>query len=377
MPTRIRTRGAGGGVLGTMYRHQTGSAATSGIPYTNTSSLDISTKCTDNPPGMFKQFEVDIRERFGDPWSFTEVNIDNPSVSHTYQKFWPLRMSDINDSLWSQIYDIPGNPTNGAAATELLEKTNPSRPLVSIPNFGHELRELPSMLYRAGRGLIRGFAGANLQYQFGWKPLVSDLGKMLSFTDEVTKRSDELKALASGGLRRKRTLWRGSRVEDRGYQPCQSGRGFTMSMKIQQMHVSHVWGYVDWYPTSPMLYTDNEFRGVAQRALMGLTIDPSTVWEAVPWSWLVDYFSNVGDYLAAHRNIVGASYRNLSIMRRSSVTSTASHPSYPKRGVTTFARTLKTRTPASASLDAQLPFLSGRQFSILGSLSILRLRGSR
>jgi len=34
------------------------------------------------------------------------------------------------------------------------------------------------------------------------------------------------------------------------------------------------------------------------RILYGLDLDPSLVWELVPWSWLVDWFSSAGDSIA-------------------------------------------------------------------------------
>jgi len=39
-----------------------------------------------------------------------------------------------------------------------------------------------------------------------------------------------------------------------------------------------------------------------------MEITPSLAWELLPWSWMVDWFGNVGDLMA---NISAASYDNL------------------------------------------------------------------
>jgi hypothetical protein len=37
------------------------------------------------------------------------------------------------------------------------------------------------------------------------------------------------------------------------------------------------------------------------KAVLGIGLDPgnisSAAWEAIPWSWLIDWFANVGEYL--------------------------------------------------------------------------------
>jgi hypothetical protein len=49
------------------------------------------------------------------------------------------------------------------------------------------------------------------------------------------------------------------------------------------------------------------------RSVLGLRLSAASLWEALPWSWLVDYFINVGDYLDASRGGIkyGVTHQNL------------------------------------------------------------------
>lgn len=291
--------------------------------------------------------------------------------------FMPHLMRDCTSSLCNPFTSIPGSPSDSAAITDVLARTNPSRPTVSLPLFIYELKELPDLFRREYGGLIRKAASNNLKYQFAIKPLVSDLMGLFNFGQHVRNRTVELEHLFKSGLRRKRIVFEGSvdtRLSDVTMQSLH------ILLHYNGVHVSRekVWGYVEWVPTSTPPKTDAELLNLARRAALGLTIDPATAWNAIPWSWLVDWCSNVGDYLSAYQNIVGASPRNMVVMRhRRSETkwSIASYDNvYP--GIVfpdnTYTRETKSRQATSPSLSAYLPFLSGRQLSILGSLAILR-----
>lgn len=265
---------------------------------------------------------------------------------------------------------VPGAPTNAAAATSVLKATNPSRPLVDLPVFVAELRDFPRLFRVEGDTLLRRAGSANLNYQFGWRPLISDLFRLCSFQDAVATRQRELEDLFKSGLRRKRQVFSGQVVQD--YNSLVQSLGASKRMYYLRTTNERVWGYCTWKAsTSTPPQTPDAMRSLARRAVLGLTVDLSTAWELMPWSWLIDWCSNVGDYLQATRNIIGATPSPVQVMRMR----TAEQSSYrTAENVSPHSsRTVsKLRRKSTPSLSAYLPWLTLRQLSILGSIGVTR-----
>lgn len=281
-------------------------------------------------------------------------------------------------------------------ASNLWARTNPTRPAVRLPVFWLEVREIPDMIRQAGRFLkharnwrqyvrrgseSRDLATANLAFQFGWQPLLGDLYKLATFQDAVDKRRREIQsATARGGYRR--------RIGLGGLSTAISGSGFlnfgsyaNFSMSWKGSSTSNSWAVLKWAPTpgGPGLPTkDDDLR----RYLTGLHLSQqlANVWEALPWSWLIDYFSGIGDILEAGNHHV-ATPKSGSVM--CTVTSTASHPPSGTSGVIlsggTLSQVWKYRTPVGGiglGDIARIPTLGTGQLSILGSLALVKGRRS-
>lgn len=285
---------------------------------------------------------------------------------------------------------ISGVPSNSALATKALALTNPSRPRVDLPVFAGELLDFPELFkiagwsifkrMRKGRkppGVAEAAASLNLNYQFGWGPLASDLKKFLDFTDHVNKRAEVIRRLRTKGLSRKVDLFSGSTSSSgdftvhSGWANIWGERSKTTTLKI--------WGHVKWSPTITTPSTERAIVQKAREAALGLTVDPSTAWELIPFSWMADWCINIGDFLMASRNIIPATPSTPRIMRHTrSEWSTDLYYNVPSGWTVTPCRAYldtKQRDIASASLTASLPFLSARQLSILGSIGILARKG--
>jgi hypothetical protein len=279
-------------------------------------------------------------------------------------------------------------------ATELMKRSNPSRPEVMLPVSIAELRELPSLVLHAGRQLNpfgqpkkylsafkkvkNNLAEANLVWQFGWAPLLGDVNKLLTFTDIVDKRVAELKKLqASTGLRRRVKLGQGvstGKIDNRIIQSVNT----TYYVDVEKETSWLQWGTIRWKSDELFGASDAKIKALARKAVLGLGTDPhsilSNAWELIPWSWLVDYFGNVGDYLQAHSNTVPATPTDICVMTTKSTTirlKPRPH-SWLSGGDATASYITKERDLRGAALAASLPLLSARQMSILGSLAVVR-----
>lgn len=267
--------------------------------------------------------------------------------------------------------------SNTDAATQVLARTNPNKYAVNGPVSFLELRELPLLLKKQGDNIIEHAAGGYLTWQFGWKPLISDLKKLLDFNGLVDKKVKELEHLYQrGGLHRKRSF---GTVHTELVTPYveQSAWGVSLPYKLKAVTSKEKWATVRWSPTVLPPRDKASLRRQAIQIVYGLELSPSNVWEATPWSWLVDWFSNVGDYLSIYNGVVPVKPSVPCVMER---TTTVRHytPDNFSSGITggnaTSTYQTELRSLVGAGLTASIPFLTGRQLSILGSLAILRLR---
>jgi len=265
---------------------------------------------------------------------------------------------------------IDFEPSFGAAAANLLAETTPSRPIVDLPIAVYELKDIPSMLRLEGDNFLKVAAHANLNYQFGWRPLLNDLSNLFDFHDQVSKREAELRNLFDSGLRRKRSVFSGSqRYTERRF--LQSD-GIFIGVVYDVAFSVELSGFVRWFPTVLPPRTNQEMRNLARRAVLGLTVDLSTAWNAIPWSWLIDWCTSVGDFLASTRNIIPADHSPVQIMRHVALEAShvpLNHPNYSDHR---FWVERKIRRIATPTLSAHLPYLSKRQLSILGSIGVTR-----
>lgn len=296
---------------------------------------------------------------------------------------------------------ISYDPIGGA--TRVLARTNPNRTTLNLPVFFYELRELPSLIYDTARlflsqgalerltryevagqshgsgtyeDYVKGISNASLGVQFGWMPLVKDLTALTQLTQSVDKRVDELQGLMrNGGLGRTFQLGRTNQTRS-AIVNLQTALMMMDGVKTKSTR-SNTWGSVRWTPLVKLPKTDREQRRLALRLLTGTSINGvaqlENLWKAFPWSWLFDWCGNMGDFIGAHGNAIPLAYQNLCYMQKI-VTTVALVPNSGRpEGVTggggTIRRVSLSRTPMTGpALTATLPFLNGRQMSILASL---------
>lgn len=298
-------------------------------------------------------------------------------------------------------------PDSSTAATALLARSNPSRPTVSLPVAIAELKDVPGMLRDIGNDLLKSRKVIKNYHQqvgshylaglFGWAPLISDVIKLTQFQGSVERRANEFKRLYSnGGLKRRLTLAEAENKEESQLY-VESQIALISCLRVKRTKGT-VWGTVRWLPTSLPpggSRSDAVYRRMAQGVVLGLGArldatdwrnskarndawsDVADLWQLMPWSWMVDWFSNVGDYLNAHRNTVPAESSRVNIMTRIHTTDTYKRlpgNDWAQGGGAVLDRESLSRTQHSGPvLTANLGFLSRGQVSILGALAVQRL----
>ena len=313
--------------------------------------------------------------------------ITSPSVNYGYQykhQSSIVGFTDLYDARMTHIYG--GTPDQ--YVNKCLARKNPNRPDLDLLNYIYELKELVSILHHAvewpgfkpipkrknrpGSNVGRnGFANrlqglslnqlkgskttmgrlaesigtAPIAQVFGWDLLVNDLQKLLGIADSIDSRLAALSQLKNKEVRETIKIhdktvstlpstWYGIYAMPWGYIHRQS-RQRVWAVKTHTIRVN---------PIDPPRWTRSDaFR-------LAFNEDPTiTLWNSLPWTWLFDYFVDVGGFLAATGNrIKGYAVLSLNIMQEDDTTLTSTFQGLnPEPGYLRWSGTL-THTPLRA-----------------------------
>lgn len=272
--------------------------------------------------------------------------------------------------------------------------SNPNRPVVSLPTFIAEAKDFINPIKLAGqvalkqkklskvlrrKRRIKESADAYLAYKFAIEPTIRDLASLVGVQQSISKRMDELSRLYSnGGLRRRVNVFQG--VGSGGDNiTVESGLGIVFKNRKFTMTSAASWGTIRWRPVLPAPWKSNEEKAeLAAKLVLGMNAESlvATAWELFPWSFMIDWFSNVGDLIAGANNTVPVQASSVNCMqhRKTTVSWSRSDSEEDFSGASAlFTRETKRRDVAFGSgLTLSLPFLNGGQLSILGALSASR-----
>lgn len=270
--------------------------------------------------------------------------------------------------------------TNSYYASKLAALVNPNRQVVSIPTAIFELKDLPALVRDAGTNYIRALGDANLRFSFGVLPMVRDFVALLNFNESVERRIAELNGYASSTKIRKRNLGGGTIEGSAGGATWFSGASNARLGVTGRFQTDYrVWGYCNIsVPASfkALLSDSTRIRNAARAAVGGLRLDAFTVWQSLPWSWLVDWFVNVGDFLEANRGGVPTEVSGIRICQ-STVTRTtwtvvdSYSPDLLGRQFHTIRSTKRRRVVSTYLPGARPPLLTQGQIGILASIGLV------
>lgn len=149
-----------------------------------------------------------------------------------------------------------------------------------------------------------------LNYQFGWKPLVNDLKKLSKAIYESDELISQLQKNSGKIVRRSYNfpaVETNSGVGSFGEDFYSSPQFYPLLVtagrtKYRQTMTSYrVWfsGAFTYYVDLKGLSAYDRVTDFAQRArlLYGIKLTPDVAWNLMPWSWLIDWNTNIGDII--------------------------------------------------------------------------------
>lgn len=280
-------------------------------------------------------------------------------------------------------------PAESVSFTAGMARSNPSRPGVTPLTLIQDLYDIPRMLKDVGK-LLKGrpprnakdFANWNLAVQFGWLPLVQDVKDLLNLQQTIHNRNAELHRLYSQrGLRRRLKLGNAGAEDTQHNLTVSSGTGLNCVVDKLVRTTATRWGVFRWKPTVAPPYYPNDAEMIAQarKVALGLTVEGlfDGAWDLIPWSFVVDWFTDVHGFVLAHGNSIPAGFAGGCVMTHYEskadfrVTSRSSNLTGGDGSAT---RDTKFRFLGSATVNGFLPHIDVGRLSILGSLFVQRFR---
>lgn len=198
-----------------------------------------------------------------------------------------------------------------AIGSEFVASSLPTNPTasasVAIAEFYREgvPRMVGSAFLRDRTSFFRSLGSEYLNLEFGWKPLVNDIKQAAK---AIFNSEDILKQLArdSGRDVHRRRYSPTQRWVETPYDswvPAVSGIADDMFLSGNRHLESHAFERRNWFSGSftyhfePARMSEVERIATEARILYGIELTPETLWNLAPWSWLVDWVSNVGPVL--------------------------------------------------------------------------------
>jgi hypothetical protein len=234
------------------------------------------------------------------------------------------------------IAPVPVDPyIYGATA---WKRALPLSPIMSLGVSIAELRDLPRMLtqtrdaikalgnlplYKGGKKTVGDFKGSGsgalnpgsnfLNFTFGWVPVINDLIGLMSLKDDLARKLSKIKSQNRTSVKRRldlhntdtETLVSDSGPTTTGLKPVMASQNYastTAGRLVKTYRVqSHAWFEAKYSYYIPELdFAPTGLFGLSkiEQRLLGLELNAELIYNVIPWTWLLDWFTNVGDVVS-------------------------------------------------------------------------------
>lgn len=312
---------------------------------------------------------------------------------------------------------VPSVDEYGPQAYKLL------RPKLSkgdMFQFLYELRDAPRMLRQTAAGfhdLWKSLGGKThtpfmspkrvadeyLNHQFGWVPFIGDISKISDAVIFSRQYEADITSANNTWVKRRVVLKNEDtmdRLGPRNYTIGCEPVAVTPILKsfvvdgvtcvgyndLYRQSVSKVWGegsfkyYRPEFDSSLSSYNTAWAKADRLMTIYGMRVNPSTLYKVVPWSWLIDWFSQTGDLIdqAVAQGLDGVVSRYMYVMRHEMSLIRSIHLISTWSGAATFEWTRNIESKQRRSADSPYDFfltskdLTARQWTILGALGLSR-----
>jgi hypothetical protein len=192
-------------------------------------------------------------------------------------------------------------------AAEAFKRMRPAQPIFDGFQEFAELKDIPHMLQqRFNQHGLKNIGDFHLALNFGWLPLLRATQSFVKAQREFQKRAAQILRDEGKPVRRRLQIrsstdrkvediihgygWLNPNLPIKFYKSAPSGT--LTSTTSDNVWASAKFRY--WLPSGPR---NVQYKQRLIAELFGFLPSPSTVYNLMPWSWLIDYFTNLGDVI--------------------------------------------------------------------------------
>lgn len=263
------------------------------------------------------------RDRIIDQWRRRVTTYRGP--------LWAVDRNNLS-SATNSLFGFPaGSYTSDsvlkALGSEAIANVKPTNSIADLSTFlGEVMREglpalagatlfKPDKVLEPKKGLkirddLKNLSGEHLNYQFGWLPIMSDMqafaealahvkevyNQYLRDSGRVVRRRYVFPTITQESVTQLGTNQRAKIAVSTSdlLTPLAEGKIVRVDKTTRRRWFSGAFTY--YMPPLDSRGFIEHYGSIADK-LLGTTIDPSTIWNLAPWSWAIDWFSNIGDVL--------------------------------------------------------------------------------
>jgi hypothetical protein len=214
------------------------------------------------------------------------------------------QINDLGSSLLLNLESActPREPSRSELLSLLVSRTAPDRYDASLPVMVVELLEIMTTFRIVTNNFVSLAGSGYLSYNFGIAPFLEDVRSLFQVLSKIESRMREFNSLiGKGGLSRHSQLFTEKFSTTQYGIPYATNAGRWMICDYVRSYEINIWGTLRWFPKDADEIPTDEFEKRMKAFRLILDLDnPSwdTVWEAIPFSWLIDYFVSIGPALA-------------------------------------------------------------------------------
>lgn len=214
---------------------------------------------------------------------------------------------------------VPADINLTGIGAEAFSRALPVHDLLNLGQFVVEMKDIPSMI-TSTRDFFKQFnthaytgrsaafwSEAYLNYQFGWKPYISDLWKLLSFQNKIGARLGWMRKNNGRNVRRSFNI--SNTATNTLVDSSESLRAIlpTMNAAVYPPAPLNGYRYETWKYEERRIWFSGCFTFLVPKLdlvpghdtqlrlkLMGLMPDLNLVYKVMPWTWLGDWFVSTG-----------------------------------------------------------------------------------